>query len=169
MATIHLILQGKGGVGKSMIAVMLYQALLHAEKEVIAFDTDPVNATLASFPEFDVTKLDVMKDGNIEPRKFDELLEALSQAPDNAHVIVDNGASSFIALASYLSDNDFIDLLEDQGHRVFLHTIVTGGQAMGDTLQGLARMAINLGTSPLMGPGLNTLKSTKSMPISSMP
>ena len=140
MATIHLILQGKGGVGKSMIAVMLYQALRHAEKEVIAFDTDPVNATLASFPEFDVTKLDVMKDGNIEPRKFDELLEALSQAPDNAHVIVDNGASSFIALASYLSDNDFIDLLEDQGHRVFLHTIVTGGQAMGDTLQGLARM-----------------------------
>ena len=88
MATIHLILQGKGGVGKSMIAVMLYQALRHAEKEVIAFDTDPVNATLASFP-FDVTKLDVMKDGNIEPRKFDELLEALSQAPDNAHVIVD--------------------------------------------------------------------------------
>ena len=142
MATIHLILQGKGGVGKSMIAVMLYQALRHAEKEVIAFDTDPVNATLASFPEFDVTKLDVMKDGNIEPRKFDELLEALSQAPDNAHVIVDNGASSFIALASYLSDNDFIDLLEDQGHRVFLHTIVTGGQAMGATLQGLARMVV---------------------------
>ena len=32
MATIHLILQGKGGVGKSMIAVMLYQALRHAEK-----------------------------------------------------------------------------------------------------------------------------------------
>ena len=150
MATIHLILQGKGGVGKSMIAVMLYQALRHAEKEVIAFDTDPVNATLASFPEFDVTKLDVMKDGNIEPRKFDELLEALSQAPDNAHVIVDNGASSFIALASYLSDNDFIDLLEDQGHRVFLHTIVTGGQAMGDTLQGLARMAINFPRSPLV-------------------
>ena len=87
MATIHLILQGKGGVGKSMIAVMLYQALRHAEKEVIAFDTDPVNATLASFPEFDVTKLDVMKDGNIEPRKFDELLEALSQAPDNAQTM----------------------------------------------------------------------------------
>ena len=44
MATIHFILQGKGGVGKSMIASMLYQALLHYEKEVQAFDTDPVNS-----------------------------------------------------------------------------------------------------------------------------
>ena len=51
MATIHFILQGKGGVGKSMIAVMLCQALRHFGKEVIAFDTDPVNATLAGFKD----------------------------------------------------------------------------------------------------------------------
>ncbi|WP_308620459.1 P-loop NTPase [uncultured Desulfovibrio sp.] len=77
MATIHFILQGKGGVGKSMIAVMLCQTLRHFGKEVIAFDTDPVNATLAGFKEFNVTSLDVMQDGNINPRKFDILLEAL--------------------------------------------------------------------------------------------
>ena len=82
MATIHFILQGKGGVGKSMIAVMLYQAIRHFEKDVTAYDTDPVNATLASFKEFNATPLNVMKDGNIDPRKFDVL--CLVVHPTNA-------------------------------------------------------------------------------------
>lgn len=49
MATIHFILQGKGGVGKSMIAAFLYQAEWDTGKSVEAFDTDPVNATLAGY------------------------------------------------------------------------------------------------------------------------
>lgn len=150
MAKIHFILQGKGGVGKSMIAVMLYQALRHFGKDVTAYDTDPVNATLTSFKEFDVTALDVMKNGNIDPRKFDALLEALVNAPAESHVIVDNGASSFIALGAYLAENDFLPLLEEQGHRVFFHSIVTGGQALGDTIQGLARMALGFPASPIV-------------------
>lgn len=98
MATIHFILQGKGGVGKSMVASFLYQSLRNFGKNVIAYDTDPVNATLAAFKEFNVTTLAIMRDGNIDARKFDALLEALVSAPEGSHVIVDNGASSFIAL-----------------------------------------------------------------------
>lgn len=147
MATIHFILQGKGGVGKSMIAVMLYQALRHVKKDVLAYDTDPVNATLSSFKEFNVNSLNIMKDGNINPRKFDVLLEALVNTPEASHVIVDNGASSFIALGAYLQENDVLALLEDHGHKVFFHCIVTGGQALGDTIQGLARMAMGFPTS----------------------
>lgn len=150
MATIHFILQGKGGVGKSMIAVMLYQALRHFGKEVSAYDTDPVNATLASFKEFNVTPIEVMRDGNIDARKFDALLDALVSAPQEAHVIVDNGASSFISLGAYLLENDFLPLLEEQGHKVFFHSIVTGGQALGDTIQGLARLAMGFPASPIV-------------------
>ncbi len=141
MATIHFILQGKGGVGKSMIAVMLYQALRHFGKEVRAYDTDPVNNTLASFEEFAVTSLNVMKDGNIDPRQFDVLLESLMNAPEGSHIIVDNGASSFIALGAYLLEGDVLSLLDEQGHTVFLHSVVTGGQALGDTVQGLSKLA----------------------------
>lgn len=150
MATIHFILQGKGGVGKSMIAVMLYQALQHFDREVLAFDTDPVNATLASFKGFNVTLVDVMKDGNIDPRKFDTLLGALVAVPQEAHAIVDNGASSFIALGAYLEQNDVLHLLEENGHRVFFHSVITGGQALGDTLNGLARLCIAFPQSPIV-------------------
>jgi len=46
MATIHFILQGKGGVGKSLIAALLAQYLHGRGLEVYCFDTDPINATL---------------------------------------------------------------------------------------------------------------------------
>mgnify|MGYP001041830081 FL=1 len=150
MATIHFILQGKGGVGKSMIAVMLYQAIRHSGRDVIAYDTDPVNATLASFKEFRVTTLDVMKGGNIDACMFDVLLEELVGAPDPSHVIVDNGASSFLAFGRYMEESDVLSTLTEAGHTVFFHSVVAGGQAMGDTLKGLARLATGFPESPLV-------------------
>ena len=50
MSTVHLILQGKGGVGKSFIAALLAQYLQEKGVAVRCFDADPVNSTLASFP-----------------------------------------------------------------------------------------------------------------------
>lgn len=150
MATIHFILQGKGGVGKSMVASFLYQSVRHLGKEVVAYDTDPVNATLASFKEFNVKTLAIMNDDNIDARKFDVLLEALVTAPEGSHVIVDNGASSFIALGAYLQENDVLSLLADAGHTVFFHSIVTGGQALGDTIQGLVQLVRGFPDSSLV-------------------
>lgn len=150
MATIHFILQGKGGVGKSMVAALLYQGLNQLGREVTAFDTDPVNSTLASFREFNVNTVEIIRDGNIDARKFDALLEALMSAPEGSHVIVDNGASSFVALGAYLQEIDIVPLLADSGHKVFFHSIVTGGQAIVDTLQGLAHLASGFPESPLV-------------------
>lgn len=150
MATIHFILQGKGGVGKSMIASMLYQGLLHFEKEVQAFDTDPVNATLEGYSEFDVTKIEIMKNGDIDPRQFDTLFEGLMTAPEGSHVIVDNGASSFVALGAYLQQNDVLPTLAEEGHKVFFHSVITGGQAIVDTVDGLADLAEGFPGSPIV-------------------
>ena len=150
MATVHFIQQGKGGVGKSMIAAILYQVLLHLGKEVAAYDTDPVNATLKGFKEFSVTRLNILKQDNIDVRAFDDLLEGIFELPQEAHAIVDNGASSFVALGSYLKENDVIQLLEDNGHRVFLHTVITGGQAILDTLAGLNLLVNGFPNTPIV-------------------
>ena len=149
MATIHFILQGKGGVGKSMIASFLYQALQHEGKEVFAFDTDPVNATLGGYKEFNVTKIDVLRQGQIDPRKFDELLEALDSLPKGAHAVVDSGASSFVGLGAYIKEVHMIEELEESGHTFFFHTVITGGQAILDTLSGLKALAEGFPTTPI--------------------
>lgn len=133
-----------------MIAAILYQVLLHLEKEVVAYDTDPVNATLKGFKEFTVTRLNILKQDNIDVRAFDELLEGIFELPEDTHVIVDNGASSFVALGSYLKENDVVPLLEENGHRVFLHTIITGGQAILDTLAGLNLLVSGFPKTPIV-------------------
>ena len=50
MGTVHLILQGKGGVGKSFIAALLAQYLQEKGVAVRCFDADPVNSTQAIEP-----------------------------------------------------------------------------------------------------------------------
>ncbi|MDR0496651.1 MAG: conjugal transfer protein TraL [Treponema sp.] len=137
MAIIHLIQQGKGGVGKSMIGAILFQVLKAAGKEVHAYDTDPINATLAGYSEFNTTAIEIMRGSNIDKAKFDILWEQhVMKLPPQAHAIVDNGASSFVALSAYLETSDAFNILEKEGHTVDLHTVITGGQAIQDTLKG---------------------------------
>jgi hypothetical protein len=150
MATIHFIQQGKGGVGKSMIAAMLYQALKHFKKDVAAFDTDPVNSTLAGFKEFAVTRLDILNQGEVDPRAFDALINSLAELSPDSHGIVDNDASSFLALNSFINESKSLQILENAGHGVFLHTIITGGQAIGDTVVGLKSLAMGFPATPIV-------------------
>lgn len=140
MATIHLILQGKGGVGKSFIATLLFQYFKMKEFVVHAIDTDPVNNTLAGYKEFGADVLPIMRDNNIDSRMFDNLMETALSLPEESHLIVDNGASSFVPLCAYLLENDGIGLLQAEGHKVILHSVVTGGQGIQDTVNGLAAL-----------------------------
>ena len=143
-------LQGKGGVGKSLISAFLIQYLRGRDVKVHSFDTDPVNATLSGYKELDVIPLNIMNGDDIDPRCFDPLMEAIFSLPEDGHVVVDNGASSFVPLCSYLIENEAIRLLEEQGHRVLLHSVITGGQAIGDTMIGLKSLATHFATSPLV-------------------
>ena len=63
---------------------------------------------------------------------------------------MDNGASSFLALNSYIRENDVLGILKDGGHHVFFHTVITGGQAIGDTVLGLRSLALGFPESPIV-------------------
>ena len=130
MAYIHFILQGKGGVGKSLVASALIQNLIQQGIAVQGIDTDPVNATLGGYKEFSAKVFNIMDGDNINPRKFDEVLEIILNAGPDEHIVIDNGASSFIPLMSYLKENDAVSLIQENGHTVYLHTVVTGAEAV---------------------------------------
>jgi len=133
MATIHMVLQGKGGVGKSMLASMLAQFKISKGQTPVCIDTDPVNRTFGGYKSLNVQILDIMEGDKINARNFDVLIERISETTD---VIVDNGASSFIPLSSYLIANNIPAISQGLGHQLFVHTVITGGQAMPDTLGG---------------------------------
>ncbi|MEW5250911.1 TraK family protein [Microbulbifer sp. 2201CG32-9] len=140
--TVHIVVQGKGGVGKSVISGFVTQYQLSKGNEVLPIDTDPVNATLAGYKAFNTYRVDLLDDttNEINPRNFDGMMEKIfeSEAQD---IVIDNGASSFVPLVNYLKSNDVISLLRDSGIKVVLHTVVTAGQAQKDTLTGFSMLA----------------------------
>lgn len=138
--TVHLIMQGKGGVGKSLIAAMVAQYLADAGRAPRCYDTDPVNATLAGYEALKVTRLELMAHGGLDVRKFDLLMEDILTR-DGATFVVDSGASSFLHLAAYMAENDVHELLAARGVDVVTHCVITGGQAMRDTVVGLDALA----------------------------
>lgn len=138
MANVHLILQGKGGVGKSMIAAVVAQYKKSKGDQPTCVDTDPVNATFEGYKSLNVKRINIMDGDEINSRNFDALVELI--ATTESDVIVDNGASSFVPLSHYLISNAVPELLQDMGHKLIVHTVVTGGQALTDTLSGFAQL-----------------------------
>lgn len=138
MTKIHMLLQGKGGVGKSFIAATLAQYKESKGQKPLCIDTDPVNATFHGYKALDVQRLQIMEDDEINPRKFDALVDLVAEARDA--VVIDNGASSFVPLSHYLISNQVPALLAEMGHELVVHTVVTGGQALLDTVSGFAHI-----------------------------
>lgn len=136
MKKVHMVLQGKGGVAKTLAAILLSQVLRNNGKNPKCFDSDPVNATFTAFKALDVTRIEIMSGDEINARSFDQLIEMI--IAHDGDVVVDNGASSFIPLASYMLQNDVAGLLESLGRKLVIHTIITGGQAVLDTLNGFS-------------------------------
>lgn len=138
MNQVHFTLQGKGGVGKSFVSSLIVQYLRSKGKDVTAVDTDPVNATLAGYSSFDTVRLELMENGSLIERNFDKLIEQVISEESN--FVIDNGAASFIPLSYYIAENDAINLIGENEKQVIIHTVITGGQAMRDTLAGFASL-----------------------------
>ena len=138
MAQIHLVLQGKGGVGKSMIASFMAQYKRSKGHTPLCIDTDPVNASFQAYQSLKVHHLQILKGDEIDPRSFDQVVELVAKAKED--VVIDNGASSFVPLSAYVITNQVPALLRDMGHQLVVHTVVTGGQALLDTVHGFTQL-----------------------------
>jgi len=141
--TVHLSLQGKGGVGKTLVASILVQYFRERGMTVYPVDTDPVNHSLAQYRELGVERLDVVRDGRVDQRQFDVLLERL--LTESGLFVVDSGASTFIPLWHYMLENHVLDYLRKSGRRIVVHSVITGGQALADTLSGFTDVARTTG------------------------
>ncbi len=97
---VHLVLQGKGGVGKSLISAILGQYFQLRKITPHCFDTDPVNATFAQYQALAAEDINVLRHGAIHDKRFDELFEKICQM--DGVCIVDTGATTFVPLWNYI-------------------------------------------------------------------
>ncbi|MDD2892566.1 MAG: conjugal transfer protein TraL [Halothiobacillaceae bacterium] len=139
MKIAHIMLQGKGGVGKSTICTYLAQYLRDNGVDFQGIDTDPVNPSFHAFEGLNARHLDLMDGRNVKSRRFDDLIEEIIVGDKD--YVIDSGASSFVPLSAYLVENKIFDLFERNGVIVYLHTPVVSGQSMIASLSGLKAVA----------------------------
>lgn len=134
--TVHFILQGKGGIGKTLVATMLAQWMkTRVDQGVRCYDTDQENTTFSRYKAMNVKHVPVMTDARtIDPKRFDALMVDLLETEGNC--VIDNGANTFSPLMSYLIENDAFALLEASDRHVYIHSIVGGGDTLHDTASG---------------------------------
>ena len=142
MDKIHITMQGKGGVGKSFVSATTAQYKHHKKQAPLCIDTDPINATFHGFKALNVERLDIMEGDEINPRHFDTLIEKIAASEHD--IIIDNGASSFVPLSHYIISNQVPALLQGMGHELIVHSVITGGQALFDTITGFIHLVNQL-------------------------
>ena len=139
--TVHFILQGKGGIGKTLVSTILAQWMAgQDERPLRCFDTDQENPTFSRYKAMNVRHVPVMTDTRtIDPKRFDALMIDLLEEEGNC--VVDNGANTFSPLMAYLLENDCFAMLKEAGRKVYIHVIVGGGDTLHDTATGFTTTA----------------------------
>ncbi len=133
---LHFVLQGKGGVGKTMVALLLSQCIADKGEPVACIDTDPVNSSFSSLSTLPADRVSIFNGNKVDTRALDVFTERL--ITEDANFVVDNGASSFVPISHYLLENDVWGMLVEEGRLPVVHVVITGGPGMLDTMKGLA-------------------------------
>lgn len=136
--TVHVVMQGKGGVGKSVVAMLLAENRRAEGIAVECVDGDPINATLARIEGLGARSLELLgPDGEIAPGVFDSLVESILALPAGTDMVVDTGATTFVPLSRYIVTNELPSILAGEGHEMIVHVVVPGGASLGDAIVGL--------------------------------
>ena len=139
-AVVHLVLQGKGGIGKSVIASWLAEYLLKRGENVRCIDGDPVNRSLTQYKSLNAEKLDLInEEGLIVRMRYDALLERF--ASEHGAFVVDSGSTAFLPLWSYIVETEVVRVLREAGRKLYVHCVVSGGEMLSDSLLGFDTLA----------------------------
>ncbi len=153
MAKIHMVLNGKGGVGKSFVASILAQYKMHKGQKPLCIDTDLVSSTFSSYKALNVKQFKIDDCNETNLCNLDRLMERIPASHDD--LIIDNGPGTFAQMSHYLIHNQTPGVLANSGHQLVIHTIITGGQAFIDTVNGCSQLISQTPTNALFIVWLN--------------
>ena len=140
--TAHFVMQSKGGAGKSVVSAMLSQYLKDFNEDLILIDTDPSNKTLGSFEGLNVKKIEVLnKHKLIDQSKFDGFMNEFIES--ESPMLVDTGSGDFLAINSYMIQNEIPSIFEEMGKKIIIHVPINFGQAKTETMKCLVGLAGN--------------------------
>lgn len=140
----HIIMQKKGGAGKTTVSVLLADYLRNNEKlggrQLRLYDTDPTNKSFKQFNSLNVEHVDILdENGDIDKSKFDVIINSFLEGSHD--ILVDTGSSNFIQLHSFLELNEIAQVAHAYNKQVVIHVPILFDGSYTDTCESLAQVA----------------------------
>jgi len=123
--TVNLVLQGKGGVGKTLVASLIAQWLRERGESVAVIDADPVQASLASIASLAAEEVTLLDGEIVNVCAMDAVVSRF--VAEDRHFVVDSGAGGFRPFSRYLLRDGLVSIVAESGKRVLVHTVIAGG------------------------------------------
>jgi shikimate kinase len=138
MNQLHIVMNGKGGIGKSIVAYNLAQYLRSRDSNTLCIDTDPLTPTLSKYKSIAAKHIQIASDSEIFLNRFDEMIEEIVST--SADTVIDTGASTFLPIARYIESNKIFEFLKIEYEKdVFVH-VVLNAQTQNDYLSTVASL-----------------------------
>lgn len=135
---IHLTLQGKGGAGKSLVALILADYLSERLPGLRCLDADPVNRSFGGYKALEPIFLALRPDGSPD---CEGMIATLAEP--QASSLVDTGSTIFLPLMSYLVQSRALETLQSGGKTIFVHVPIAGDM-LAETLNGFRQIMRHL-------------------------
>jgi hypothetical protein len=140
---IHIVLQGKGGIGKSFAALHLAQYFGDCGVPTAVFDSNPLTPGLANYQALRGRHISCMLDDDGDATQFDALANEILDASKHL-VVLDTGTANFFAMLGYLKSKGVLQTFSELGRHVVIHSVLVGSAAARETLGGLVSTVENL-------------------------
>lgn len=140
----HIIMQKKGGAGKTTVAVQLAMALRKAKllegRELKLFDTDPSNKSFLNFKSLPVSHVDILDENeDIDKSKFDGIFNDFLEG--NHDILIDTGSSNFHQLYSFMKLSKIVEVAKYYNKNIVFHVPINFDGSYIDTCESLASIA----------------------------
>lgn len=133
---LNILMQAKGGVGKSVTSFILAQYLRDSlTADNCAFiDTDPKNDSFAQYKALDVAYFNAASfnaetgETKVDAIAINAIFEQIMETPQT--IVMDTGSSNYIDLKSYLEVNETLEAFSEEeeiSRDVIIHVPINGG------------------------------------------
>lgn len=140
---VHIVMQAKGGVGKTFISWIMGQFLREKHPKLLIVDTDPTNQSLSIYKNLKPMFVDFLEGRrNIEVGQLDKLFDLITTSEDD--LVIDTGSSSFVQLNTFLSLERADEVLTSINCNLFIHVPIVGGESRKECLLKLSSLIKNV-------------------------
>lgn len=150
--SVNLVMQSKGGAGKSVVSFLLANYLKERASDVRLVDTDPSNPTFSSYKALNVKTIDIIKkvgkERMIDQSKFDEFIETFAE--NDGVGLVDTGSGDFIYINSYLLSNEIPEMFAEIEKQLVIHVPINYGSSKSETAECLFNLCVNYPNTPIV-------------------